>query len=135
MDIIVKFAGGLKVNAYFKNFTVFTDQAKEVGGEETFPDPFSYFLSSLATCAGVFVVRFCQSRNISAEGIQLRMSNDWNQKQHKMDNVYLEIEVPPTFPEKYYSALVRTVNECTVKRALLDPPNFQVTTKVVANVT
>lgn len=130
MEISVQLAGGLKVNAYFKNFTVYTDQAKEVGGEEMFPDPFSYFLSSLATCAGVFVVRFCQSRNIPTEGIQLRMTNDWNKEKHKVDHIHLEIEVPPSFPEKYYSALVRAVNECSVKRALMEPPSMQVVTKV-----
>ena len=131
MEITVQLAGGLKVNAHFKHFIVYTDQAKEVGGEETFPDPFSYFLSSLATCAGVFVVRFCQSRNISTEGIQLHMSNDWNKEKHKVDNLYLDIQVPPSFPEKYYSALVRAVNECSVKRALMEPPAMHVMTKVV----
>ena len=131
MDIIVNFGDGMKVNAHFKNFTVNTDQAKLVGGEESFPDPFSYFLSSLATCAGFFVLRFCQSRNISTDGIQLRMSNDWNKNQGRVENIHLEIEIPPSFPEKYASALIRATNECSVKKALINPPNIEVTTKVV----
>ncbi len=131
MEINVTFGGGLKVNAHFKQFTVYTDQAKEVGGEETYPDPFSYFLSSLATCAGIFVVRFCQSRNIPTDGIQLYMTNDWNKEKHKVDNIGIEIQIPPSFPEKYLPALIRAASECTVKRTLMDPPKMEVTTKVV----
>jgi uncharacterized OsmC-like protein len=131
MDMTVTFGGGLKVNAHFKDFTVCTDQSKNVGGEETAPEPFSYFLSSLATCAGFFVVRFCQTRNISTEGIQLRQSNDWNKQKKLVENIHLEIELPSSFPEKYASALVRATNECSVKKALKNPPEISVTTKVV----
>jgi len=131
MSISVTFGGGMKVNAHFKNFTVNTDQAKLAGGDEAYPDPFSYFLSSIATCAGFFVLRFCQSRNISTGGIQLHMYNDWNKERGLVENVQIEIELPPSFPEKYASALIRATNECSVKRALLNPPNIEVTTKVI----
>jgi uncharacterized OsmC-like protein len=131
MDITVTFGGGMKVNAHFNNFTVNTDQPKKVGGEETFPDPFSYFLSSIAACAGFFVLRFCQSRDISTAGIQIRMVNDWNNTRKLVENIQLEITVPSTFPEKYAPALIRAVNECSVKKALINPPHIEVTTKVV----
>jgi putative redox protein len=131
MDITVTFGGGMKVNAHFKNFTVNTDQAKLAGGDEAYPDPFSYFLSSLATCAGFFILRFCQSRNIPTGGIQLSMSNDWNKEKGLVENIQIEIELPPSFPEKYAQALIRATNECSVKRLLFNPPNIEVTTKVI----
>lgn len=113
MDMIVTFGGGMKINAQFKNFTVNTDQAKRAGGDETFPEPFSYFLSSLATCAGFFIRRFCQSRNISTDGIQLRQYNDWNKEKKLVENIRIKIELPPSFPEKYAPALIRATNECS----------------------
>jgi len=131
MEINVTFGDGMKVNAQFKHFTINTDQSQKVGGDETAPEPFAYFLSSLATCAGFFVLRFCQTRNISTEGIQLHQSNDWDKKNGRVENIHLEIELPPAFPEKYAPALIRATNECTVKKALMNPPNIDVTTKVV----
>ncbi len=77
------------------------------------------------------MVRFCQARNISTEGIQLRQSNDWNKQKKLVENIHLEIELPSSFPEKYASALVRATNECRVKKALKNPPEISVTTKVV----
>ncbi|KHD05339.1 hypothetical protein PN36_07200 [Candidatus Thiomargarita nelsonii] len=131
MEMIVTFGGGMKVNAHFNNFTVYTDQTKRAGGDESSPEPFDYFLSSLATCAGFFVLRFCQTRKISTEGIQLRQSHHWNKEQKRVDNIHLEIELPSSFPEKYAPALIRATNECTVKKALMNPPQIDVTTRVV----
>jgi len=130
MDITVTFGGGLKVNAHFNNFTVCTDQTKKAGGEESAPEPFAYFLSSLVTCAGFFILRFCQTRKISTDGIQLRQSNDWNKQTKRLESISLEIELPPSFPEKYAPALIRAANECAVKKVLMDPPEIKVTTKV-----
>ena len=59
MEIMVSFPGGKKVDAHFEGFTVQTDQPTSNGGEGSAPDPFSYFLASLATCAGLHVVAFC----------------------------------------------------------------------------
>ncbi|EDN69105.1 OsmC-like protein [Beggiatoa sp. PS] len=129
MEINVSYGDGMKVNAEFKHFTIHTDQSKKVGGEETAPEPFAYFLSSLATCAGFFVLRFCQTRKISTEGIRLRQSNDWDNG--RVENIHLEIELPPSFPEKYTQALIRATNECSVKKALMNPPSIDVTTKIV----
>ncbi len=129
MEMTVTFGSGMKVNAHFKHFTVNTDQAKKVGGDETFPDPFSYFLSSLATCAGLFILRFCQSRNLPSEGIQLRQFNDWNKEKGRVENIHLDIELPTSFPEKYAPALIRATNGCSVKKALMNPPEIKVTTK------
>lgn len=134
MEILVDFGGGMKVNAHFKNFTVNTDQAKKVGGDENYPEPYAYFLSSLATCAGFFVLRFCQTRELSTDGIQLRTQCDYNKQTHLVDNIHIEIEIPPSFPEKYAPALIRATHECSVKKTLLNPPNIEVTTKVIESV-
>ena len=131
MEITVELAGGMKVNAHFRNFTVHTDQPKKVGGDETAPEPFAYFLSSLATCAGFFISRFCQSRDLTTEGIQLKMSNDWDNSANRVVNITIEIQVPDTFPEKYLPALIRATNECTVKKALMNPPHIETVVKVV----
>jgi ribosomal protein S12 methylthiotransferase accessory factor len=129
MEINVTFGGGMKVNAHLKNFTVNTDQSKKGGGDETAPEPFAYFLSSLATCAGFFVLRFCQTRNLSMDGISLHQSSDWDKKTGRVENISLEIELPSSFPEKYAPALIRATNECSVKKALMNPPQIEVTTK------
>jgi putative redox protein len=126
MDIMVDFGIGAQVNAHFNNFTVATDQPPELGGNNTAPAPFDYFLASIATCAGFFVARFCQKRDLSTDNIRILMSDKRNPTTHAVEQINIEIQLPADFPAKYHNAIIKSVNECSVKKALLAPPEINV---------
>jgi ribosomal protein S12 methylthiotransferase accessory factor len=127
----VSFPGGKRVNASYDGFEIATDQAVDSGGEGTAPEPYDYFLASLATCAGIYVLGFCQKRDIPYDGISLSQSWEREEKTKRLTNVRIAIEVPVDFPEKYRDALVRVANQCTVKKTLENPPEFTVETVTV----
>ncbi len=70
-EILVSLPGGSRVEALWKGFVIPTDQPVRSGGGNTAPSPFDLFLASLATCAGYYVLAFCQERKIPTEGITL----------------------------------------------------------------
>jgi ribosomal protein S12 methylthiotransferase accessory factor len=124
----VDFPGGKRVTAHYNGFDIATDQVVDSGGEGTAPEPFDYFLASLATCAGYYVLKFCEGRSIPTEGVSIRQS--WERDEDKkLVRIAIEIRVPPDFPEKYHKALVRAANTCSVKKTIADPP--QITTETV----
>ena len=43
----------------------------KAGGNGSAPPPFDLFLASLATCAGIYVLGFCEKRSIPHDGIRL----------------------------------------------------------------
>ncbi|MBF0186668.1 MAG: OsmC family protein [Magnetococcales bacterium] len=133
-DITVTFPGGKKVDANFWQFTVNTDQPVKDGGENSAPAPFLMFLTSLGTCAGIFVLSFCQNRNLPTEGITLTQRHAFapGEKPNSMRlaTVEIDVNVPATFPEKYHGALVKVANKCAVKQVLQDPPEIVVNTVV-----
>ena len=45
-----------------------------------------------------------------------------------VEKIDLEIQVPPTFPEKYRDSLVRSAELCAVKKHLEKPPRFEIST-------
>ena len=126
----VSFPGGKRVNASYNGFEIATDQAVDSGGDASAPEPYDYFLASLATCAGIYVLGFCQKRDISTDGISLRQSWERDEKERRLTNVRISIEVPSDFPEKYHRALVRAASQCSVKKTLEAPPEFVVETTV-----
>ena len=130
MEMEVTFAGGKKVNAVYKGFKVETDQPKEEGGEGSAPEPYDLFLASIGTCAGVYVVYFCDERGLDTSGIKMTLSFDRNEEKHLIETVHIHIDLPPGFPEKYKKAIVKTAGLCTVKRNILDPPAFTVTADI-----
>jgi putative redox protein len=130
MEMMIDFPGGKRVDAHFDGFTVQTDQPKP-GGENTAPSPFQIFLSSLGTCAGIYVLGFCQQRNLSTEGIRLIQRVTTNPANGLAESVEIEIQVPPSFPANYYDALVRSADQCKVKKSIEHPPRFIVRTAVM----
>ena len=127
----VSFPGGKRVDANFDGFVIKTDQCVDSGGEGSAPEPFEYFLASLATCTGIYVLGFCQKRDIPIDGISLTQSWNLEEKTKRLTDVRIAIEVPADFPEKYHGALVRVANQCKVKKTMEDPPEFQVETVTV----
>ena len=130
MNMKITFPGGLAVNAAFKGFTVRTDQRTEHGGGGTAPEPFDLFLASLGTCAGLYALRFCEQRGIDTRGLGLTLTTETDREGKRLALVRLEIELPPGFPEKYREAIIRSVDQCSVKRQILEPPRFEVATVI-----
>ncbi len=132
MEMVIDFPGGDRVDAHFGPYTIPTDQPSMGGGEGSAPTPFAVFLSSLGTCAGIYVLGFCKQRGLSTDGIRIveRALGD-PVRRGMVGTIQLEIQVPPEFPEKYYNALVRSAEQCAVKKHFEYPPSFEITTKVV----
>lgn len=125
MDIDVSFPGGKRVDARVGEFVLATDQPVALGGEGLAPAPYDLFLASLATCAGIYALAFCQARALSTTGLRLVQRSD-SDAHGLPTNIVLELTLPEDFPEKYRAAIVRAVDSCKVKRTLAAPPTFAV---------
>lgn len=130
MAIRVFFPGNKKVYAEQNGFIIQTDQPVTGGGDGTAPSPFELFLASIATCGGIYIKGFCDSRGLSTENIELIQNLKYDSVLQKISEINIKISVPADFPEKYYDALVKSVNQCAVKKAMYDPPSFNVYTEV-----
>jgi ribosomal protein S12 methylthiotransferase accessory factor len=124
----ITFPGGVAVEARFGEFSVHADQPVASGGQNSAPVPFDLFLASIGTCAGYFALRFCQERELPTEGLRLTLETERDAERHRLAKVSLAIHLPPGFPEKYRQAIIRATNQCSVKRTILDPPEFEVLT-------
>ncbi len=124
----ITFPGGKKVNAEYGIMVIPTDQSVRGGGEGSAPEPFTLFLASLGTCAGIYVLGFCQQRGIDTTGLELTQSMQFDSAKHLISEVTLNIKLPDNFPEKYKSAAIKAAKLCTVKRHLENPPTFSINT-------
>lgn len=127
MKFEVSFPGGMRVDAQVRGHIVQTDQPLSVGGTDTAMAPFDLFLSSLATCAGFYAMRFCQERQIPIDGLGVSLEPIRNLETKKLATIRIELTLPESFPEKYRDAILRAVDHCAVKRVVMDPPEFEIT--------
>lgn len=131
MEITITFPGNKKVNAEVNGMIIPTDQPVSQGGDGTAPSPFAHFLASIGTCAGIYVLSFCKERGIPTENLSLtqRMIHaPGPDGKMSLATIALDINVPPDFPEKYRNALIKVAEQCAVKKAIAQPPKFEITT-------
>ena len=126
MEMEIVFPGGARVDALMGNMVITTDQ------DGSAPAPFALFLASIGTCAGIYVLGFCQHRGLSTEGIKIIQRLHFDPQTRMVAEVDLDIVVPPKFPEKYHDALIRAADQCAVKKHMEIPPRFNEQTKVAA---
>ena len=132
MEMVIDFPGGAQVDAHFGPYTVNTDQPSMGGGEGSAPSPFAIFLSSIGTCAGIYVLGFCRQRGLSTDGIRIIQRAQTDPATRMINKIELEIQVPPDFPQKYHESLIRSAELCAVKKHLENPPQFDVFTREVS---
>ncbi|HYT31165.1 MAG TPA: hypothetical protein VEO37_01115, partial [Thermoanaerobaculia bacterium] len=66
-------------------------------------------------------------RNLDTEGLSLSVTPQKGADDGKrVARIRIEILLPPEFPEKYREAILRAVDQCSVKRHLAEPPQFDV---------
>ncbi len=131
MEIEVVFPGGKKVDANYNGFTIKTDQPIRGGGDGSAPAPFDLFLASIGTCAGIYVLGFCQQRGIPTDGMKIVQRMEIDPIRRGIGAIMLEIQIPPQFPEQYKDAVIRSAELCAVKKHIQDPPKFNIYTKIV----
>lgn len=125
-ELIVSLSGGRRVDVSVGGHVVHTDQPKDNGGEDSAVSPFQLFLASVGACAGIFVQGFCAKRGLPFEEIRI-LEHPTYDAQGTLTGVDLDVQLPPTFPAKYQDALLRVVDQCSVKKAIAAHPVFRVT--------
>ncbi len=125
-ELRVTFPGGKRVDALVGNHHISTDQPRVAGGDDSAPAPFSLFLASLGTCAGLYVLSFCQARGIDPTGISLTQRSETDPETRVLRAVDIDIHVPESFPAQYRDALIRAASSCAVKKAIAAQPEFRI---------
>ena len=133
MLIDVTFPGGLRVDAHLAGQTVRTDQRQQHGGDDTASPPFDVFLASIATCMGFYALRFCEQRNIDTTGLRLTLETEKDPETKMISVIRTNLQLPESFPPKYVRAVERSMDQCAVKRHMMEPPRFETETDILAS--
>ena len=128
MSMKIDFPGGKRVDAHYRGFTIKTDQPEYSGGEGSAPAPFDLFLASLGTCAGIFVLSFCQQRGIPTDDVYVTLDTEHNREARLISKVKIDIHLPEEFPQKYRKSVIRSAELCAVARHLENAPEIVVET-------
>ncbi|RLB27631.1 MAG: osmotically inducible protein OsmC [Deltaproteobacteria bacterium] len=124
----VTFPGGKRVDAKIGKFVIKTDQPIWSGGDGSAPEPFQLFLASIATCAGIYALSFCQTRQIDTNNMSLTMECEWDEEKKRYKKFAINLKLPEGFDPRYKKAIIKSMDLCAVKKHMVNPPEFLITT-------
>jgi ribosomal protein S12 methylthiotransferase accessory factor len=124
MEIKVNFLDNLRLEAKFDDFTVIADQPIRYKGDGSAPGPFDYFLASSALCAAYFVKVYCNARDIPTENIRLSQNNIVDPENRYKQIFKIQVELPADLSAKDRQGILRSIERCTVKKAIQAGPEF-----------
>ncbi|MBN2056886.1 OsmC family protein [bacterium] len=126
MEMTVTFPGNLRVEAHYKGFDIGTDQPEFAGGDNSAPAPFDLFLASIGTCAGFYAMRFLEQRGYDSRKAMVILRTEKNDATRMIETIHIDVRLPKEVPEKYYQAIIRSVDQCAVKKLIIKAPDFRV---------
>ena len=111
MEMVISFPGGARVDAEYGGMVIRTDQPPSGGGEGSAPTPFALFLASMGTCAGIYVLSFCQQRGVPTDNLRIRQSMEMDPNKRA---IYTDMKIfdADGYPKK--SRKNRTMRGCEV---------------------
>jgi len=124
MEIKVNFLDKLRLEAKFDDFTLVADQPIRYKGDGSAPGPFDYFLASSALCAAYFLKLYCDTRHISTENIRLSQNNIVDPGNRYQQVFKIQVELPADMSDKDRQGILRSIERCTVKKAIQAGPEF-----------
>jgi len=124
MEIKVNFLDKLRLEARFDDFTVIADQPIRYKGDGSAPGPFDYFLASSALCAAYFVKLYCETRDIPTDHIRLSQNNIVDPENRYKQTIKIQVELPADISTKDRQGILRSIDRCTVKKAVQTGPDF-----------
>ncbi|MCD6194037.1 MAG: OsmC family protein [Candidatus Aminicenantes bacterium] len=127
-EMRIIFNGDQKVIAEYKGFRIETDQPIYAGGQGSVPAPFDLFLASIGTCAGYYVFAFCRQRNLPLEDVYVTLKTIINREAKRIDKIVIEVHLPEGFPDKYNQAILKAIDQCAVKKHIVESPEFELKT-------
>ena len=130
MELNVCLDGGKCVSTQVGQHRITTDQPTSNGGNDSAPSPYDLFMASIGCCAGYYVQQYCESKGVSTEGISITLKQKKSEDGELLGFVTC-VNIPDNLPKKYHSILKNVAKQCSVKKAIMGAPEFEVETSSV----
>jgi len=126
MKVTVNYLEGWKFESVCGDHKVTVDLPTSSGGKDEAPTPPQYFLTSLASCVGVYVVSYCESARLDAKGMQISITADKISHPNRIDNIKIDITLPNAQVGKRKEALLSVAKNCLIHNTMLHHPKMDI---------
>lgn len=126
MSLIVRYVEGKKLEVQCRGHTIIVDQPRSADGTDQGMDPVELFNGALASCVAFYAMMFLSRRIRDLKGLEVQSSWKYSEDPHRVEEISLTVLLPRGVSESEKKGLLRTLEHCTVKNTLENPPNIMI---------
>ncbi len=124
MEALIQHLGDVKFDATVRGHHVVCDQPPSNGGIDAGMTPPEFLLVSLGTCAGFYAAQYLKARNLSAEGLQVKVSAEKAVHPARVGSFRIEV-IAPGVGAEHEAGLIRAAKACLIHNTLLNAPAIE----------
>jgi len=126
METTVRYLDGVRFEAESRGLTVICDQPTENGGQNTGMTPPEFLLASLGTCAGYYAVQYLKARQLSTDGLTVKVDAAKAMLPTRLDNFRIVIDVPGLNDARHRDGVLRAAKNCLIHNTMLHAPSIEI---------
>ena len=126
MEVKINFSGGMKFEAECANHKVIVDLPKGLGGSDDGATPPQLFLTSLASCVGVYVVIYCNKSKIDTTGMQINISAQKVSAPMRLEDIKIDISLPNATVGDKRDKLLSAAKMCLIHNTIANHPKMEI---------
>jgi uncharacterized OsmC-like protein len=126
IEVKVRHQGAVKFEVSARQHTLICDQPADNCGADEGMTPPELFLASLASCAAFYAVAYLKKKNISREGVQVRVTAEKVPAPARLDHIHIEVDVPGPLCEADNAGVTDAVHRCLIHNTLLHTPTVHI---------
>jgi len=126
VEISVDYLGGMSFKATCGEHDVMIDLPQAFGGSDKAATPLQLFLSSLASCVGVYVASYAKNAGLNAKGMQIKINADKMQNPARLDNIKMIVSMPNAQVGERRNAIFAVAKKCLIHNTLSNHPKMEI---------
>ncbi len=107
-----------KFKTEIRNHTFFSDMSVKDGGNDAAPSPADLLVSTLGSCIGMIIHRYCESHGYNSQDIDVSMTYLLNDNPKMIKSITADIALPADFPVNRKKAIINSVKTCVIFNSL-----------------
>lgn len=125
----IKYLERKKFEVEYRTHKIIVDQPKSKNGDDAGMNPVELFMAAIGSCAGFYGITFLSRRIKILHGLEVEVLWKYSEKPHRVREISLTIKVPDKLSESVRKGLLRSIEYCTVKNTLENPPKILIKLK------
>jgi uncharacterized OsmC-like protein len=126
METTVRFLDGVRFEAESRGLRVVSDQPAENGGQNTGMTPPEFLLAAIGSCMGYYALQYLRARQLSTEGLTVKVEAGKAQQPVRMDNFRILIDVAGLDDPRHREGILRAAKNCLIHNTLLHAPAMEI---------